>query len=78
MVHSLLFSLWLSAAVPQNVGWFYTSSAKLAYPGAHSHMIDGPYRTRVDCEAARSETIELSKMFPMTLEIQPCHERKSA
>ena len=76
---SLLFSLWLSIAVPPVSGWFYASRVPLEYPGAYSYMLDGPYKLREHCEDARANAIEIAKAFAgMRFEAQPCVERKSA
>ena len=75
---SFLLSIWLSAAATSDVGWFYTSRIKLDYPEAYSHMIDGPYKTKLDCEMAREFALDMSRQFGVPFEAKLCHERKSA
>ena len=74
---SLFVSLWLSAAVP-SPGWFYISRLQLTYPGAYSYMIDGPFKSKSDCEAVREATIEFSEQVGVKFESQPCSERKES
>ena len=74
---SLFFSIWLSAAATSDMGWFYVSSFPLSYPGAYSLMLDGPYQTKLDCEMAREDAIQMAQTFGAKLDTQPCYERKS-
>jgi hypothetical protein len=59
------------------LAWFYgTKLSLLSYPGAFSVMVDGPFRTKADCEEALEYYKEMADHFGINVTLTKCYERK--
>jgi len=61
------------------LAWFYGAKLPLEnYPGAFSIMMDGPFRTKAECEKARQEYQNLANTFGISIEVTKCYEKQPA